>query len=100
MIRFVAVATMRRGALAKPEALDDANQWRAFSAWREEVSRSARVEFELGYDDARIVWNRSALTAEMRQPGRRARRRIDARKRDPRIKRMMELARTRKAGLA
>jgi hypothetical protein len=58
MTRFVVVATMLRGALQKAELLDDANQWRAFSAWREAASRDVRVEFECGRDDARIVWRR------------------------------------------
>lgn len=52
--RFVAVWTLRRGALKTPELLDDANQWRAFSAWRMDASREERVAFET--DDARVVW--------------------------------------------
>jgi hypothetical protein len=55
-VRFVAVATTVRGKLDVPELLDDANQWRAFSAWREDESRRVRTEFELSYDDARVVW--------------------------------------------
>ncbi len=51
---FVVVGTLRRGALKKPELLDDANQWRAFSAWRMDESRDARVRYELG--DC-VVWN-------------------------------------------
>lgn len=46
-MRFVVVSTLLRGVLKTPEVLDDANQWRAFSAWREDESRGERVEFEL-----------------------------------------------------
>ncbi len=56
MTRFVAVWTLQRGVLEKPEVLDDANQWRAFSAWREDESRKVRTDFELRYDEARVVW--------------------------------------------
>ena len=55
-LRFVIVSTLLRGVLKKPELLDDANQWRAFSAWREDESREARVEYELGYVDSEVVW--------------------------------------------
>lgn len=55
-VRFVVVSTMLRGVLEKPELLDDANQWRAFSAWREDESRSVRVEWELGFEDCEVVW--------------------------------------------
>lgn len=44
----MAVATLQRGALEVPEPLDDANQWRAFSAMRADESRAERVKFELG----------------------------------------------------
>ena len=53
--RFVAVWTLRRGVLRRPEPLDDANQWRAYSAWRMDLSRQARAEFELGNV---VVWNK------------------------------------------
>jgi hypothetical protein len=53
MTRFVAVWTLQRGVLEKPEPLDDANQWRAFSAWRMDASRDMRVAFELGET---VVW--------------------------------------------
>lgn len=52
-MHFVVVSTLRRGVLQHPEPLDDANQWRAFSAWREDVSRQARVAYELGET---VVW--------------------------------------------
>lgn len=52
--RFVVLCTMRRGVLKTPELLDDANQWRAFSAWRMDVSREERIAFET--EDARVVW--------------------------------------------
>lgn len=55
-VRFVVVATAVRGGLDAPELLDDANQWRVFSAWREDASRQVRTEFEMRYDDARVVW--------------------------------------------
>jgi hypothetical protein len=61
--RFLVIATMARGALQAAEVLDDANQWRAFSAWREDESRRVRTEFELRYDDARVVWNATARVA-------------------------------------
>lgn len=54
-VRFVAVWTLRRGSLEVPELLDDANQWRAFSAWRMDASLDVRVAFELGET---VVWNR------------------------------------------
>lgn len=54
-VRFVIVATMLRGALRRPEVLDDANQWRAFSAWRMEESRAVRAEWERTSD--RVVWS-------------------------------------------
>ncbi|HEV2133775.1 MAG TPA: hypothetical protein VGR47_05885 [Terracidiphilus sp.] len=60
-VRFVVVGTMLRGALETPEPLDDANQWRAFSAWREDASREVRVAFELAHDDARVVWARGRM---------------------------------------
>ena len=56
MTRFVAVWTLQRGVLNKPEPLDDANQWRAFSAWRMDASRDVRVAFELGET---VVWAKS-----------------------------------------
>jgi hypothetical protein len=57
MIRFVVIATMRRGVLKRPEPLDDANQWRAFSAWRQDESRLIRAEWELdAMNEARVVW--------------------------------------------
>jgi hypothetical protein len=68
MTGFVVIATMRRGALKRPEPLDDANQWRAFSAWRQDESREIRVEWELdALNDTRVVWakkpgKRTALT--------------------------------------
>jgi len=58
-IRFVVVATTLRGKLRRPEVLDDANSWRAFSAWREDVSRDARVEWERS---ERVVWLESKRT--------------------------------------
>lgn len=54
-IRFMVVGTTRRGALAPPEVLDDANSWRAFSAWRMDESRAVRAAFEV--DQARVVWS-------------------------------------------
>jgi hypothetical protein len=89
-MRFVVLATMLRGALDVPEALDDANQWRAFSAWRQDVSREIRAEFEMRYDDARIVWakesgrGQGSVVRDQRKP---------ARPFDPRTERMVELAR-------
>lgn len=56
LARFVVVATMQRGVLEAPELLDDANQWRAFSAWLEDEGRKVRTDFELRYDDARVIW--------------------------------------------
>lgn len=53
--RFVVIATTLRGALDRPELLDDANQWRAFSTWRESESRDVRAAFELG---ERVVWKK------------------------------------------
>lgn len=53
-VRFVVVATTQRGALERSEVLDDANQWRAFSAWRMSESRDQRVAFEM--DDAVVMW--------------------------------------------
>jgi hypothetical protein len=50
-IRFVVIATTARGALGRAEPLDERNQWRAFSAWREAVSREARAAFELSRSD-------------------------------------------------
>jgi hypothetical protein len=52
-LRFVLVWSMLRGGLKTPEALDDANQWRAFSAWRMSESRDVRVEFEMS---DRVIW--------------------------------------------
>jgi hypothetical protein len=52
-LRFVVVATTLRGGLKKPELLDDANQWRAFSAWRMSESRDQRVAFEMRET---VVW--------------------------------------------
>ncbi len=60
MMRFVAVWTLQRGMLEKPELLDDANQWRAFSAWRTDASRDVRVAFELGDT---VMWNRKPVAA-------------------------------------
>jgi hypothetical protein len=57
-VRFVVVASLLRGALDRPEVLDDANQWRAFSSWRQGESREVRTDFELRYDEARVVWAR------------------------------------------
>jgi hypothetical protein len=58
MTRFVVIATARRGALKRPELLDDANQWRAFSAWRQDESREVRAKWELldAMNEARVVW--------------------------------------------
>lgn len=53
-MRFVQVWTLKRGKIDPPELLDDADQWRVFSAWREDVSREARAEFELSET---VVWN-------------------------------------------
>lgn len=73
MTRFVAVWTLQRGLLEKPEPLDDANQWRAFSAWRQDESRDVRVAFELHPNDVdpslgtpgelgeTVVWNRKPV---------------------------------------
>lgn len=58
-MRFVAVWTLRGGVLEKPEPLDDANQWRAYTAWRMDASRDVRAAFELEHDDARVAWNRA-----------------------------------------
>ena len=73
MVRFVVIATILRGALAVPEALDDANQWRALCSWLQGEIRSERVAFEPGNDlperlrpvageprndEARAVWAR------------------------------------------
>lgn len=55
-VRFVVVSTTLRGVLETPELLDEANQWRAFSAWREDESRIERAEFELAYEDCEVVW--------------------------------------------
>ena len=55
-VRFVVIATMVRGRLDAPELLDDANQWRALSAWRVDESRCVRTEFEQRYQDAQVVW--------------------------------------------
>ena len=56
MTAFVIVWSLKRGALKAPELLDDENQWRAFSAWREAESRDLRVAFECSHDDARVIW--------------------------------------------
>jgi hypothetical protein len=71
MVRFVVIATILRGALAVPEALDDANQWRALCSCLQGDSRRERVAFERGNDlperlrpvageprndEARVVW--------------------------------------------
>lgn len=52
-VRFVVVATLKLGALKRPAVLDDANQWRAFSAWREDESRETRAAFEMR---ERVEW--------------------------------------------
>lgn len=59
-VRFVAVWTLKRGALKRPEVLDDANQWRAFSAWRMDASGDVRAAFELGET---VVWARPVASA-------------------------------------
>lgn len=58
MKRFVVVATLRRGVLPKPRVLDDAGQAEAFWRLRMDESQAVRVRFELGMDEARVVWNR------------------------------------------
>lgn len=67
--------TLQRGVLEKPEPLDDANQWRAFSAWRMDASRDVRVAFELHPNDVdlslgtpgelgeTVVWARPVASA-------------------------------------
>lgn len=60
MTRFFAVWTLQRGVLEMPERLDDANQWRAFSAWRADASRDVRAEFELGET---VVWKHEPMAA-------------------------------------
>lgn len=49
--RFVAVWSLKRGTIDPPEPLDDANQWRAFRAWRQETSCDVRVAFDLHPND-------------------------------------------------
>jgi hypothetical protein len=76
MTRFVVSATMLRGTLKSPEPLDDANQWRAFSAWRQDESRDIRAEWELdAVNDTRVVWAKKPVSAAL-----------------SRVDRMMELA--------
>ncbi len=60
MKQFVIMSTAIRGAVNPPEPLDDANQWRAFSAWRAEVSVNARAEWELARPDAEVVWSEAS----------------------------------------
>ncbi len=60
ILRFVVIATMRRGRLKRPQVLEDADQWRAFSAWREDESRRVRAEYEARMlRDTRVIWSKA-----------------------------------------
>jgi hypothetical protein len=54
--RFVVVSTMLRGALARPEVLDDDGQAAAFWQLRMDESQALRVNFELAMNEARVEW--------------------------------------------
>jgi hypothetical protein len=61
-VRFYAIGTLR-GALKKPKLLNDANQWRAFSAWRMDLSREERVRFEMSET---VVWSGPRAVGKVR----------------------------------
>lgn len=54
--RFVAIATLRRGALPVHERLDRANEAAARRGLSEEWNREVRSEFELAMLGPRVVW--------------------------------------------
>jgi hypothetical protein len=56
MTNFVVVATLKRGKLRRREVLSDENAGRAFSAWRQDMSRDARAEWEC---NEVVVWRGS-----------------------------------------
>lgn len=84
-VRFVVVWSLRRGRLTTPEPLDNANQGRAYRAWRKEVCRQPRTEFET-INGERVVWS-----AEWQRREEAARKRRD-REEAKRVERMMLLA--------
>lgn len=68
-MRFVVIATARLGAMRRFKPLSDAGQQAAFSQWREDESRDARVEFETGGWEALIAWKRPVRPAGMSRVG-------------------------------
>lgn len=57
-MRFVVIATVRRGVLDTPELLDEAGEMAAFWRLRHDESQDLRVTFEMAMADTRVVWNR------------------------------------------
>ncbi len=62
--RFVVVASTRRGVIDPPEELDEAGQAAAFWRLREDESQSLRVAFELGMNEARVIWKKPVKSYE------------------------------------
>ncbi len=90
MMRYVVIATLRRGVLDPPELLDEPNSWRAWEGTAEEEGRRRTLnwgrERDAQLSDEEAAWLRRRPRAECR-----------ARQEDGRIERMLRLAARRRA---
>jgi hypothetical protein len=66
--KFLVVGTLLRGALDRPETLDDDGQAAAYWQLRMDESQQIRVAYELGMCEARVEWKRKPVSREA--PGR------------------------------
>jgi hypothetical protein len=67
MMRFVAIGSLRRGAINPPEPLDADGQMAAFQ----------RLDQEMGFRECRVIWNRGFVPMVKREQEKRPARMVE-----------------------